>query len=131
MGIRKMKIKYKRFLFLFIILCSVYLIYGWGWKLIGFKYCTDPNTLFVEDIKVSTDKVSLAGTTVSSADGYVGYKYKKEGDKLYIGLKYDILALTRQGSFDLSIDIDTQDIDQIYLLGGKERELIWNKSASK
>lgn len=56
----------------------------------GFDYCTSPDSVIATNIDVKPDIVTIQGDTIASAPAFIGYIYKIDGDKMYIGLKYNL-----------------------------------------
>ena len=99
----------------------------YGWKLFGFQFCEDINRLYVENIEVTDNIVMLRGNTAASAPAFVGYTYKIVEDKLYIGMKYNLLFgfTQRLGAFNISLKTDTSKITQIFLKDEQKEKRIW------
>lgn len=101
----------------------------YGWKMMGFRVCENPNNLILSKIDVSGNKVILNGNTAASAPSFVGYKYEIYNNNLYIGLKYNMFFNfnKRDGRFDIEIKCQESQIDKIYFKGGSTEKLIWEK----
>ena len=101
----------------------------YGWKLFGFRYCEDISRLYVESIEVADNTVTLNGNTMASAPAFVGYTYKIVDDKLYIGMKYNLLLgfTQRLGAFDITIKTNTSKITQVFLKDSQDEKRIWHK----
>ena len=102
----------------------------YGWKLFGFQYCERVEPIYVQNIEVSSDTVTLNGGVMESASAFVGSTYEIVGDKLYIGLKYNVLFgfSQRIGTFNISLKTDTSKITQIFLKDAHDEKQIWSRT---
>ena len=123
--------KRNRLLLVFVgILIGIVLIFTvarYGWRIFGFSMCND---MYVGVLDVGEDKVSFESSCQPTdfPSVFIGYKAKQEGDKLYIGVKYNILLgiLPKDdtaGCFSVPID---GKINQIIRKGANE-EIIWDR----
>jgi hypothetical protein len=114
-----------------VILITLYYIPRYGWKLYGFKYCSNPSMIFVSGITINSNEkfVKIFGNTSSSSVAYVGTIHKLDGSILYIGIKYNSMFgfLKRNGDFDIKIIINTNDIEKIIIRGNQEDKTIYEK----
>jgi len=113
----------------FIILFAiVFLGARYGWQLFGFNYCISPDSIITTNIDVKTDIITIQGDTLASAPAFVGYIHKIDGDKMYIGLKYNLLFgfFDRDGQYDIRIKGNSTSIRSIYLKNKSNSERIWN-----
>ena len=72
-----------------VITLSVVVFFGffiWGWKLFGYRLCTNPDELLVSQITVGDSFVSLKGEGEASSF-YQGYIYEGEGNTLVRGVR--------------------------------------------
>ena len=100
-----------------------------GWRLWGFSKCESPDALFGESVFVGADVVRVSGTTNSSALRYNGYTYKRVGDTLYIGVRYDIFG-TYWADFSVEIKDDFSNLKKVVLTNGEKEEIIWDSAHS-
>lgn len=116
---------------IFISLVFLFISARYGWKLIGFDACTNPENLYVQRIDVSENSVVLSGDTIASAPAFVGYIYQVSDGNLYIGLKYNLLFgfINRVGRFDIDLKCDGLQINKIYFRDGVSQKLIWEKES--
>ncbi|HEY9059896.1 MAG TPA: hypothetical protein VIO64_05230 [Pseudobacteroides sp.] len=114
---------------IFIALAVLFISTRYGWKLFGFNACTSPDSIYVQKIEVSGNRVVLSGDTSASAPAFVGYIHKQSGENLYIGLKYNLVFgfVNRVGHFDIDIKCDTSQINKVYLRDGSSEKLVWEK----
>ena len=113
---------------IFIVLQFVLFCIGkFGWKIFGFDMCEDPNTLLIESVSVTDEKIDIAGHTFNSACSYVGYIYEIKDNVLYIGIKQNLLLgfTERNGGYSFSINGDFKTIDSVYLVNKMEEKCIW------
>lgn len=105
----------------------------YGWKLIGFNACTNPENLYVQKLDVSENTVVLSGDTIASAPTFVGYIYQVSDGNLYIGVKYNLLFgfINRVGHFDIDLKADGSQINKIYFRDGSSQKLIWEKESDQ
>jgi len=118
-------------LMLFIASTASYFVPRYGWRLFGFMYCSDPSTIFVENLKIDYDNdlIKITGNTSASMPAYAGAIHKLSGTTLYVGLKYNsLLSFSRRdGRFDVHILIETQSIEKIILKGNQTEKTIYEK----
>ena len=118
---------------IFVALIAIYFIPHYGWRLYGFKYCSNPSMVVIRSITINNNEnfVNIIGDTSSSLDAYVGKIYKKDDDTLYIGIKYNSLFgfFKRDGSFDTKIEINTSDIEKIIITNNQENKTIYIKGS--
>ncbi|NLM50583.1 MAG: hypothetical protein GX196_06495 [Clostridiaceae bacterium] len=107
----------------------VYTTARYGWKLFGFKYCQDVGILHVKEIVLDEDYIILRGNIGASTPAFVGYIYKIEDGKLYVGLKYNLLFgfKERLGNFEVAVNANKNDISEIYLKDKDKEKLIYKK----
>ncbi len=113
------------------ILLSVFSRYGW--KLFGFSMCNAPTGMYVDNIMVESDKVSLRLNEAYSISSYAGYVYKIEDDRLFIGVNRNMLFAVFNGYIDYNILIRTNGtkIKYIYFRDNKNDWLIWNEEKGR
>lgn len=118
-----------------IVFIAIFCASRYGWRLFGFRYCSDPSMIYVEHITVDSndDFIKIAGNTSASAPAFIGAINKLDGATLYVGMKYNLLLgfFNRDGSFDIQIPIDTKDIEKIIIKGNQAEETIWEKGGPK
>ncbi len=117
-------------LIVFIILFAiVFLGARYGWRLFGFDYCISPQALITTKIDVRPDAITIQGDTTDSAPAFIGYIYKIDGDKMYIGLKYNLLFgfFDRDGRYDIKINCNSTSISSIYFNNKSNCNEIWNR----
>ncbi len=123
-----MKKKYVIIAVITILLLCGLLFFGarYGWKLFGFSMCASPDVLTVESVSVTDNELYIKGDTSSSATKFAGYKYEMEDDVLYIGVRQD-LFFGSTGAYELKIKDDFSDVKYVYLCGGDDKKLLWNR----
>ena len=118
-------------LMIFIASMASYFGPRYGWRIFGFRYCTDPSTIFLENLKIDYDNdfIEITGNTSASMLAYVGTIHKLNETTLYVGLKYNsLLSFSRRdGRFDVHILIETQSIEKIILKGNQTEKTIYEK----
>ena len=117
----------------FVIIVTLYFIPRYGWRLYGFKYCSNPSDIVIGSVTINYNEnfVNIFGETSSSLDAYVGKIYKKDGDTLYIGIKYNSLFgfFKRDGSFDIKIAINVSDIEKVIITNNQENKTIYMRGS--
>ncbi|WP_027398172.1 hypothetical protein [Anaerovorax odorimutans] len=89
--------------------------------------------LYVENITVSDNLVTIKGDSGGSADAYKGFDYYIDGNSLYIKLRYVLASRFSDGGMNFSVKIEDEDfskIDKIYFTDGNDDNLIWIKGES-
>lgn len=121
--------KKRRLLIIIILIASLILLLSNGWRLFGFKYCSSPKSLHIKKIEVTDERVNLSVINYSSAGIFSGYITKVENNNLYIGLKYSLFSLNRNGGSNIQIPISIKqdNIQKIYLKGFGSTVQIWDK----
>lgn len=112
-----------------LILVIMFIGSRYGWRIFGFNYCEDPESLFMNSIKAEENLVTISGDTSKSAPSFIGSIYEVSNGNLYIGLKYNLLFgfFKRQGRFDVRIAVDTNQIQAIYLKNSSSQKMIWKR----
>jgi hypothetical protein len=123
--------KRNRLLFVFagilIGLVLIFTVARYGWRLFGFSMCDDQ---YIEALDVGKEIVSFETNSgfYFPSYAYIGYKAKQKGDKLYIGVKFNLIlgVLPKdetRGSFSVPID---GKVNQIIQEGSNEK-IIWDR----
>lgn len=97
-------------------------IWLWGWRLFGFRLCTDPQAVFVSSIWVADDQVSISGEGDYQNLHYQGYTYKIDGDVLTIGVRYfRYLPVSQTDRFSFCISTDKPIHSIVFSNGWSEK----------
>lgn len=122
-------------IFLILILLYIALFFSgrYAWRMRGFNGCTDIRTYITDVEDVQEDEFLLETHTINSISAYVGNFYKIEGNRLYLGVKYNnFLGFTQRiGSGSFTIPCDTKIINEIVVKDFKEEKVIWRKDTVK
>lgn len=109
--------------------CSVailFIIARYGWRISGFRACSSPYSVHVT---VSDSMVNVNGYTVDPFGHYIGYVYKIDDDKLYVGAKErDFIGVIPgdKGSFDIHIPVK-HCINEVYWCAQNYQRLEWTR----
>ena len=105
----------------------IFTVARYGWRFFGFSMC---NNMYVGVLDVGEDRVFFESSCQSTdfPSVFIGYKAELKGDKLFIGVKYNLLLgiLPKddtKGCFSVPID---RKINQIIRKGGNE-VIIWDR----
>lgn len=82
-----------------------------------------PNSITITYLNVENNKIQLKGRFLASAEVYKKYKYRIDGDKLYIKI---YTALCGGGDIDISITGDFSMINEVYIEGVDNERMIWS-----
>ncbi len=106
----------------------IFLTARYGWRLHGFDMCESPHVLCVEAVHVTNKTVHIVGNTSSSATSYIGYTYKIKDNKLYVGIKQNVLFgfHNRNGEYSFVLEDDFEKIESVYLINKEEEKCIWS-----
>ena len=114
------------------VLVGSFFSYRHGWRLFGFRYCTDPQYLTVWKLDIQDEYVYLSGAGIYSMTSYLGYVYSIENDILYVGIKTRSELISfgpRNALFQLEIPTEGHDIQKVILTNkDSEREIRWNEA---
>ncbi len=113
---------------LFCIVIFIFILARFGWRVLGFNICVLPDQIYISKVDVMEDQIMIDGDIMTSALAYVGYICKREGESVYIGLKYNSLfgVVNRSGVFHINEKMDTMGVHKIYLKGKNEEKQIWD-----
>ena len=127
------KIGIQIFLVLIILYTLLFFSGRYAWRMRGFNGCTDIRTYDVTIENMQEDKFLLETHTFDSISAYVGNFYKIEGNRLYLGVKYNnLLGFTQRiGNGSFEIPCDTKIINEIIVKDFKEEEVVWRKDTVK
>lgn len=118
----------KTLLVLALILAVVFAAGRYGWKLLGFRACSDAG---IESVQVSENAVYMKGFYPGSFPrGFCGYYTRQAGDSLYVGFRFDgIFGFFETGDFAVSIPVQGE-IRRIILKSGQTERKIWSADAA-
>ena len=118
------------FITLVLIILSSILFYMEGWRLFGFRLCDSPTPLgiHIESVKEEDGVLVVSGWTMSSAPRFAGYKTKRQGSTVYLGIKTRLFfTKTKLGSFKIEIPID-DGVEKLILTNGSDEREIYVKA---
>lgn len=123
----------KIFLVFLILYVGLFFSGRYAWKMRGFSGCTDIHTYTVTVEDTQEDEFLLKAQSAESLPAYVGNFYKIEGNRLYLGVKYNNFLgfIQRIGNRSFAIMCDTKIINEIILKDFKEEKIIWKKDDIK
>ena len=112
-----------------LIAVALFLVGRFGWRVLGFSACDDPDANFVETVTAEDGSIRITGGTADSFSSYVGSIHERSGGNLYVGIKHNALLgfLQRLGGFSLAIPTDGQPVTAIYFKGNGGERLIWTQ----
>lgn len=110
-----------------VITLSVVVFFGffiWGWKLFGYRLCTNPDELLVSQITVGDSFVSLKGEG-EACSFYQGYIYEMDGNTLLIGVRtLKFLPVSRDNTFFIHLDTSAP-VERICLVNEKKERVVY------
>lgn len=119
-------IKTKRVISIVLIMFTLTLVILLVTRRIVIGYEVSPNNYYIEDIKISGQRVHISGGTVDSFNGFTGYTFKISNNALFVNPKY--LPATRfnpSGNFIMNLETGENIIEKIYFVGNNDKKLVW------
>lgn len=99
------------------------------------KKIENSDSIWFEDIIITEDKIELKGMMANSSKIYKGFKYRLEGEGLFINVYTAYIPLigevnSDEGVIDIKLNKGSKQINQIFLVGKNisDKKLIWNKN---
>ncbi|QGQ94321.1 hypothetical protein EHS13_05075 [Paenibacillus psychroresistens] len=102
------------------------IIFG-GTSAYYYSFTLSTHVIWVREVVVNENNVSIKGDLVASAIGYKGYKVSSSNNKLFIKIKGSGLPIGKlDGSFNVTIDTTKYGkIEEVYLQDGVNSLKIW------
>jgi hypothetical protein len=126
---RSMK-KRNRLLLIFLGIVLIFIVARYGWRFFGFSMCDNK---MIEVLDVGEEIVSFKVISIPNSfpSSFIGYKAEQKGDKLYIGVKFNMIfgiLPTDDGTGYFSVPIDGK-VNQIIDKGSNEL-ILWDREAN-
>ncbi len=108
------------------ILAIIFIIYQFGWRLLGFKGCTSPNPIAIKRVLTENNSLYIELENIDSfGSRYKGYIYEIEDSVLKLGVKFrywERVLLSNNSKAVIYIE-NAGDIKEIVLTNGSEEKV--------
>lgn len=83
--------KRKLLLIIFLGIVLIFTVARYGWRFFGFSMCNDDKMIEVLDVGEEVVSFKVISIPNSFPSSFIGYKAEQKGDKLYIGVKFNMI----------------------------------------
>ena len=108
------------------ILAIIFIIYQFGWRLLGFKGCISPNPIAIKRVLTENNSLYIELENIDSfGSRYKGYIYEIEDSVLKLGVKFrywERMLLSNNSEAVICIE-NAGDIEEIVLTNGSEEKV--------
>lgn len=107
-------------------LVIIFIIYQFGWRVLGFNGCTSPNPIIIKEASVENNDLYIELENIDSfGSRYKGYVYEIEDSVLKLGVKFrywERVILPNNSEAVICIK-NAGDIDEIILTNGNKEKV--------
>ena len=107
-------------------LVIIFIIYQFGWRVLGFRGCTSPNPIVIKSVFAKNDDLYIELENIDSfGSRYKGYVYEMEDSVLKLGVKFRYWerVLFHNKSEAVICIKNASDIDEIILTNGNTEKV--------